>query len=354
MGRMRALAGRGRWLVPLAAAGLVAALTVSPGLAGPGGRPTLPATDTLTLLGKLTHPHVPGIEGTLTVTADLGLPALPSGDLGGLPLTGLLQGSNAVQLWVGPHAQLRIAVLGQLSEQDLIRTRTALWLYSSVGNTVRRLSGGAGPSRSPAPTPRRSGTAAGRVLSRLIGGVRLSGALPVWVAGQRCYQLVLRPTRGDTTVSRVQIAVDAANGVPLRIEVFGTDHSVAALSVAFDDVTFARPPAALLRFRPPPGARSAAAHPRAHPRARRPPGASRPGVRPATHRRTRVFLGDGWDAVLALPLQGVGGGVGGLVRELSGGSVLRTTLLTALVSRGELFVGAVRPARLERLAREAG
>jgi hypothetical protein len=341
------LTRRSRWAVPPLAAALIAALSVAPSLAGGGGTPRLPSIDTLSLLDRMTHPQVAGLEGTLTVTTDLGLPAVPSGDFGSAPLASLLQGSTPVELWAGRRGDLRIAVLGQLSEEDLIRSSGALWLYDSVSNTAQRLSGTrtahAAPGVPAAGRHRSRGGVAHGLLATMLNGTRLSGRPPVDVAGQPCYQLVITPRAADTTVSRVQVAVDAVNGVPLKIAIYGRNRSTPAITVGFDSVGFQPPPGDLVHFHPPPGSRrsvlgpavSAVAGPSLP--ARRP----RPGV--------RVFPGDGWDAVLELPL-GPGSGLGGLVHELSGSRVLSTPLLSALVAPGGLYVGAVPVSRLRALA----
>ena len=72
------------------------------------------------------------------------------------------------------------------------------------------------------------------------------------VAGRDCYVLGITPHSDGSTVGSVQVAVDAATGVPLSVAVYPTGSSNAAIQAQFQTVSFAADPAEL-RFTPPPG-----------------------------------------------------------------------------------------------------
>jgi hypothetical protein len=78
------------------------------------------------------------------------------------------------------------------------------------------------------------------------------------VAGRDAYELVLTPKRGaqgkaTTLVRQVRIAVDAAEHVPLRVQIYSTRSANPAFEVSFSQVDFAKPDASTFSFNPPPG-----------------------------------------------------------------------------------------------------
>ena len=75
------------------------------------------------------------------------------------------------------------------------------------------------------------------------------------VAGQAAYQLVLSPRSSGSLVGRVNIAIDASNNVPLRVQVFARGASAPAFQVGYTAVSFVRPAAANFTFAPPAGAK---------------------------------------------------------------------------------------------------
>ncbi|MPQ97689.1 transcriptional regulator [Modestobacter sp. I12A-02628] len=81
------------------------------------------------------------------------------------------------------------------------------------------------------------------------------------IAGRDALGLRLVPADVASSVSHVDLWVDAATGVTLRVEVFGGDASAVgvvtgepALSTGFLDVDFTEPAASVTAFTPPPGA----------------------------------------------------------------------------------------------------
>lgn len=76
----------------------------------------------------------------------------------------------------------------------------------------------------------------------------------VSVAGQSAYELVLAPKDHRSLIGQVRIAVDAANGVPLRVEVFARGAQSPAIRVGYAQIQFTAPAPSELTFTPPPGA----------------------------------------------------------------------------------------------------
>jgi outer membrane lipoprotein-sorting protein len=316
------LPNRTRWLAPVAAAVVVTVATLAP---ADGAAPTrrLPAVTSFQLLNALAATRFPGLSGTAQLTVRLGFPRLPLADRSVL---GLLSGSNTVQIWLAPDGRLRLALLRPLEEQDLIVRPGALWFYDSTtgASQVTRLA----RTRPGAPFGSAAlGQLAGGLLPRVVASVGPDAA----VAGRPCYQLDLTPTVSDSLIRLVRIAVDAASGFPLRLQVFGSSRRP-AISLAFTSVQFRRPADRVFAIPPT----------RAGTRART--GLSQT----ALHLRPRA----GWDAVLEISGLRPDSGLLQLFRRIAPSGSLATRLLSVLLTAdGALLVG---PARLDVLAGLAG
>ena len=134
------LSRRLRWAVPAGgvaiAGGVLAAFLVPAAQATPTLPSRTPAQLLVAVAGR-TGP-LPAMTGTVVETAALGLPDLPTG---GDPtsLQSLLTGSHTIRLWYADPRHVRLAIPGQLSETDLIRSGRDVWLWSSVHNKVTHL-----------------------------------------------------------------------------------------------------------------------------------------------------------------------------------------------------------------------
>lgn len=229
--------------------------------------PSLPPISAQNLLVKVAQSKVDTYSGTVALTTNLGLPALP--DLGSRanPLS-LLSGTHTLQVAAdGPQKQ-RIALLDTLSEYDLVHNGTQLWLYDSSQNsvehgTVRDKAGAA--DRKPdaqqrakaeelAKTPLTPQQAAQRLLDALSPSTNIAVDGTQSVAGRSAYTLVLTPRQSGSLIGKIEIAVDYRNGAPLRVAVYPAGSGSAAFEVAFTSVSFSAPGDAQFDFTPPKGA----------------------------------------------------------------------------------------------------
>jgi hypothetical protein len=386
-----------RYVAPFAVAGLVAAGATVPSLDA-GASPRLPSLGPAALVAKVLRSHVSAFSGNVAWTANLGLPSLgelTSGAGQDVPAgsafspTSLLSGTHDFTLWVDGARRQRVAAAGQLSEADLVRRGDQAWTWDSSTQRVTHYlfarpatadaSGVAGSLPSPAPgghpgaahryVPLTAGgdpgavTPAG-VAEHLLTGLRshqtsVSVSPPVRVAGHAAYELVLAPTgvsARHSTVSAVRIAVDAANGFPLRVGVFPANGSAPAFQVGFTWVHFRTPAAS--RFAAPHGTATVTETVRG-------PGAPMTG----SHGRGggARTLGAGWATVgvFARP-SGTQGSVGRFAAELGrvstavsgswgSGRLLRSSILDALLlPDGTVLAGFVTPATLEADAAALG
>ncbi len=306
-----------RWAVPagvlMGAGGLLAASVIPAAEAAP----LLPSRTPAQLLAALAgRTSAPPLTGTVAETASLGLPALPpAGDPASLP--SLLTGSHTIKVWYSDPAHYRLAVPQSMSESDVVRNGSSVWLWDSARNTVTRLplppDAAVRPLPSPPLTPQQ---AARQVLATVGPATAVSVDRTVTVAGEAAYQLVLAPRSPGSLVGQVRMAIDAQHNVPLRVQVFAKGAASPAIQVAFTSVSFTRPAATNFAFRPPAGATltqestGSGSHP---------PG--RASHSDAITSRVSV-IGHGWLAVAGLPQSSLPSLTGTAPRGGSGGSGL--------------------------------
>jgi outer membrane lipoprotein-sorting protein len=342
--------------VPAAALAVTGAVMAGSLISVAQAAPSLPSRTPAQLLAEVAQDHAPALSGTVVETASLGLPSLPHT---GNPtsIASLLTGSHTIKVWYASHEHYRLAVPESLSETDVIRDGSTVWLWQSTKNAVTEFSLPASAANTapcpPAPAQLTPQQAAQQVLAKVGATTAVSVDSNVTVAGQPAYELVLAPKDSRSLIGRVGIAIDGSNGVPLRVQVFARGATTPAISIGYTDISFGAPPASDTSFTPPPGAkltkvdlRGASHHER---------GAG-PGV---------ATTGSGWLTVAELPSSAMGAPAAGMsgqnadvLRALLGsaqsvhgawgsGRLLRTSLVSVLMTdSGRTFIGAVQPSVL--------
>ncbi|HEY3923380.1 MAG TPA: hypothetical protein VGL75_02375 [Acidothermaceae bacterium] len=254
-----------RWLLPAGIAAAIAIASVATtAAASASGQPKLAAKTAAQLLVSVENASPAGLSGTVVETAKLGLPDI-SGLLGsaggsGLSLESLVTGSNTMNVWYAGENQQRFALLGQLSEDDLIHNGTDLWSYDSSTRTVTHKTltpdesdqvdssiASAAPSLDPQ-------AAAEKALAAIDPTTAVVVDRTARVAGRAAYQLQLSPKDTRSLIGSVQIAIDAATSVPLRVQIFAAGASSPAFQVGFTSVSFNVPNTSIFEFVPPAGA----------------------------------------------------------------------------------------------------
>jgi outer membrane lipoprotein-sorting protein len=358
-----------RWAVPagavVVAGGVLAGSMITVASAAPSLPQRTPAQLLASLAGKTSAPPM---TGTIVETSSLGLPSLP-GTGNPTSLSSLLTGSHTIRLWYADPAHFRAAVPQNMSESDLIRNGSSAWLWESTKNTVTHMTipaDAAGqhakkvaPKASSAP-PMTPQQAAREILAKVGPTTTVSSDTNVTVAGQAAYQLVLAPKSTQSLVGQIRIAVDGANDVPLRVQIFAKGAKKPAGQIGFTSVLFVKPASANFAFTPPAGAKVE----------QQSPGAS--GKKPATKQADSAYVvGKDWLAVADLPQSvlssltgakstansgsGLGGDTSSIISALlksatpvsgswGSGRLVRTSLLSMLMtSNGRVLVGAVTP-----------
>jgi hypothetical protein len=107
-------------------------------------------------------------------------------------------------------------------------------------------------------------------LNRLMQHVNLVGPLPRNVAGQPAYKVKVSPKHDGGLLGDVQLAWDAARGIPLGIAIYSRDSTTPVLELKATDISYGRVPSADLSIKAPAGAKTVHVSPsadRSHARA---------------------------------------------------------------------------------------
>jgi len=253
------LSRRARWAVPATAVAVTAGVVAALAIPAAEASPVLPARTPAQLLADIsTDAKVPPMTGTVVETTSLGLPQLP-GISNPTSLASLLTGSHTVNVYYQDAKQFRLSIPSSAAETDIIRNGSTLWLWESAKDSVTEYKLPASTAKhakakvpdTPVLTPQQ---AANEVLKAVGKTTIVSLQSNVMIAGQASYQLVLAPKDHRSLIGDVTIAIDAQYGVPLRVQVFAKGGTSPAFQVGYTNLQFVSPAAANFDFTPPPGA----------------------------------------------------------------------------------------------------
>lgn len=262
-----------RYVVPVAVAGIAAAtIGLVPALAA-SGDPDLPEITAQQLIEKIAASDTQTLSGTFKVSTDLGLPAFDGlldgiaegmGDAGqgagtadpSAQLTKLVSGTHTLKIAAdGPERQ-KLTLLDGKEQYSLVRNGDEVWAYDSRSNEVFHEKGvegvGEAPEKELPASPKQLADevlkAAGDTTSITVGGTAK-------VAGRDAYRLVIEPKQQGSTVDSITIAVDAANGTPLKFTLDSTSGGKPVVDAGFTKVDFGKPAASEFDFTVPKGAK---------------------------------------------------------------------------------------------------
>src|SRR4051794_1479898 len=244
------------WIAPVVIAGVIALVVALAG-ASSASTPKLKPLSPQQLIAAVQRSTATAFSGTVTETSDLGLPSLPGrAQDASLSWQTFLTGTHSVRVWVdGPDKQ-RLALIGELTEAEVVHNGRDVWTYTSHTNSVSHTvlpahpkDAGSDPERTE-PTP---SAVAGRLLKAITPSTLVKVDTARTVAGRPAYVLSLAPRDARSTIRKATIAVDAEKFIPLRVQIFGKASSP-AISLGFSQITFHHPSAATFRFQTPKGA----------------------------------------------------------------------------------------------------
>ena len=341
-----------RWL-PAALAPVVVAGAVAVPLVAAAAPPALPdrtPQQVLELVAKAKS--IDGFSGTVQQQSELGLPELPSTGAGSDSDTAssleLITGDHTARVWVAGTTRSRVAVLDDMAERDAVRDGRSVWLWDSKKNTAVHVTvSGSSSSTGSEGTTRTPAEVADALLAEVGPTTATTVDTTQRVAGRDAYTLVLTPKTSATTVGSVQLAVDAATGLPLQVEVFARGASSPAFQTGFTSIDYTVPAASTFAFAPPADAT-----------------VTTKTITAPAKRSTRSssglgadVTGSGWDAVVEIPAGKVPASLDSnptylrLTTAVSGGRVLSTSLVNVLrTDDGRVLAGAVPVSRLQAVA----
>jgi outer membrane lipoprotein-sorting protein len=356
-----------RWLPAVVVPAVIGAgVLIAPLTAGAADLPSKSPQEVLALVSSSDSR---AFSGTIEQTSDLGLPTLPSTSPGSGSGTGpseadassaleLLTGSHKAQVAVDGPTKVRIQVLDELAERDVVRNGDDVWLYESTGEKVTHVTL---PSRTATTTdPDASALTPSALAQRFLAAVDPSTSVTLGdatkVAGRDAYDLVLTPRAEATLVGSVSIAVDGTTGIPLRVQVDARGQKHPAIDVAFSSFSADTPPASRFAFTPPAGATVTEKNLADNgSRVKSHPGADSTG--PSTEHPAPVVSGKGWDAIVTLPAGTASSSLTSsplfaqLTTAVDGGRALSTALVSVLVTDdGRVLAGAVPVSALQAVA----
>lgn len=359
-----------RWLrwMPAVVVPAVIAAGVAVGSLPASAVDPLPAKSPAQVLALVAEHKVHALSGTVEQTSSLGLPEVPqTGPSAASAQTSwleLLSGPHTARVYKDGSAKMRIQILDQMAERDLVRNGRELWWYSSRDQSAVHVTlpdpaaapAGQEPPEKPVepgfpdsstmPTP---AELTDKLLAKLDPSTDISVGTDVQVAGRSAYNLVLTPRSQQTLVGSVSIAVDGENGLPLSFQVTARGQAEPAFALAYSSLTVGAPDPALFDFTPPPGTTVKEVQPPPPPL----------GAHPELEGHTRgsdvgrpQVTGSGWETVVGIRVgEDALAAEGLLTREpllqqamvaVPGGKVLSTSLLNVLLTDdGRIFAGAV-------------
>lgn len=380
------LTRRARWLVPVTALAVTGGVIAGTQIPSAQATPALPAKSPAQLLAQVNSAaKVPPLTGTVVETTSLGLPQLPQA-ANPNSLSSLITGSHTLKVYYQNARHFRLAVPQSLSENDVIRDGNTLWFWDSTRNTVTKYTWPKGALKDkgeharaqlPKMAPLTPQQAANEVLKAVGKTTAVSVQSNVLVAGEPAYQLVLAPKDDRSLVGKVVIAIDGKYGVPLRLQVFAKKATAPAFQVGYTDISFVTPAPANLQFTPPPDAKLTVHNLGAE--------SGRHRMAPGSATMPEAGFGgygSGWLAVAEIPQSALNQAIGapgqaggqpapgnqsgmgaisgegaaalnaliGAAKPVHGswgsGTLLTTSLMSMLITKGEIYIGPVEPSVL--------
>ncbi|WP_020664952.1 LolA family protein [Amycolatopsis benzoatilytica] len=256
--------------------------------ASAGSAPKLPQVSAEELVQSVAAAKPAAFDGTVTVSNDLGLPAMANA----MPGAGALN-VNSAHVYSDGAKNMKVALTKGTAQETIVHTGNTVWDYNSQTNSATK-------TTIPADVATKHGMTDGKAADpataakELLAKVRESSNVAVdgtaTVADRPAYELVLTPKPTERTLLReIRIAVDSQTRMPLRLSVLSNGTTAPALELAFSQIEFAPQPADLFAFTPPKGAKVTEKQAKVDDKTK--------ALANEAQASTK-FVGDGWDTVV--------------------------------------------------------
>jgi outer membrane lipoprotein-sorting protein len=225
-----------------------AAIAVAAGGSGPAPAPK-PLDQAIQ--DALTANPPEGVTARVTFTNKL----FPSGALLGQTGSALMSGASG-RLWITGDGHGRIELQSDAGDVQIVWDDQTISVYDASSNTVYRadLPSGTTTAAPGAGTPPAL-AAIDNFLTELGAHWDVSGAQPTNVGGQPAYSVSIAPKHDGGLLGSVELAWDAATGVPLLIGIDAQGSSSPVLELAVSQITYGAVSASDVDVTPPAGAK---------------------------------------------------------------------------------------------------
>jgi outer membrane lipoprotein-sorting protein len=199
----------------------------------------------------LAAPKVQGISADIQFTNHL----ISSTDIQGTDP--LLTGATG-RVWVSNDHRFRLELQSGNGDANVVVNHGVWWAYLPASNTVYKGKLRAAQHAAPEHARQDKLPSVAEIqteLNRLMAHLGTSGAAPTDVAGQPTYTVTVSPKPAGGLLGSVQLAWDAAKGVPLRFAVYARGDSSPVLQLAATDITYGRVSTGVFSISPPAGAK---------------------------------------------------------------------------------------------------
>jgi outer membrane lipoprotein-sorting protein len=235
----------------IAAAAIVLVGGTAIAVAASGGAGPVPAAKPLAqaLLDALTASEPSGITARVTFTNNL----FPSGALVGATGSALMSGATG-RLWLNANGG-RLELQSDAGDVQIVWSDTKVTAYDASSNTAYTFD-----------LPKQSGSATtsqkapsldeiSKFLTEIAKHWNVSDAKPSNVAHEPAYTVDVSPSHDGGLLGSLQLAWDAAQGVPLKVAIYAQGSSTPALALEATSISFGAVPDSDIAIAPPAGAK---------------------------------------------------------------------------------------------------
>jgi hypothetical protein len=227
-------------------------------VAASDGGPTPPRESLANALHQAaTAPTVSGITARIKFTNNL----IDSTNIQGSDP--ILSGASG-RLWVSTTShQMRLELQGQNGDAQVVVSGGAFSIYDPTSNTLYK---GTLPNQSSADKKSEPIPTVAQIqsdLNQLMENVNILGPLPRNVAGQPAYKVKVSPKHDGGLLGNVQLAWDAAHGIPLGIAIYSRSSSSPVLELKATDISYGPVSSSDLTIKAPAGTKAVQVSPSA-------------------------------------------------------------------------------------------
>jgi outer membrane lipoprotein-sorting protein len=199
----------------------------------------------------LAAPEPDGITARIKFTNRL----LPSGALAGQAGSALMSGASG-RLWLTNDGRGRLELQSSAGDVQIVWSKDNVTVFDASSNTVYSANLPAGKANHPNGRKEPPSVAEiGRFLSDLGKHAGLSPAQPTNVAGVPAYTVKVTPKDSGGLLGSLQLAWDAAQGVPLRAAIYARGGTKPVLALEATKIRFGPVPGANVDVSPPASAK---------------------------------------------------------------------------------------------------